>query len=542
MLNLLKSIRLSQLFSGLGVMVVGLSLLQASMDIRQTRQQLYSSADSSLQATIDVAISLVSHYQAMENDIGIENAQALAIEAVADLRYQGNEYFWINDTQLNLLMHPLRPENIGKNMRSSVDADGKAHWQAMLDVANKNGEGSVEYRFMHASLESPKSKMSYVKKVPGWDWIIGTGVYIDHIEAAVRQEIMTKLIFTLSMLTIGLLILIPITRLMKRQLSAASDSIQLFSQGNYDTQVKVEGNNDLSELGHNLEAMRKSMVELLQKLSQNQSQLTHVSASISTGAKQTDAAASQQFLDIDGIASAMTQMTSSIAEVAMNTDKVAQISAQTSNNANHINQSMQKNAKQSEQLSLQIGESQASVMQLSESSQQIGTIVDVINSISEQTNLLALNAAIEAARAGAHGRGFAVVADEVRNLAGRTKEATQEIMTMIHNLQQLAGKVDQQIETSVSGIQNQQKDTDASIIAIQEITSLMDDLEQRSHQNSVAAEQQNVVSNEINQSVVALRSGSEVSAQSANRNNELAEQLNRCAEQLELQTRKFQFN
>ncbi|RKF15618.1 hypothetical protein DBZ36_14620 [Alginatibacterium sediminis] len=539
--KIFKTVRLHQLFIGIGLLVTFFATAQAIINLSQKRIQMYETAENTLKGNIDIAFSLVKYFQSKELEIGREQAQTQALKAITELRYLNDQYFWVNDLDLKLLAHPLRESSIGSNMSSAKDANGKLHWREMMDVINRSGEGSVEYHFINPITKQSNAKLSYVKKFPQWEWVIGSGNSIEQIETEMKREMITRIIIIVGLLLTASMLVIPSIRFITRQLESASNSIFEFRQGNYSRPLLDEGNNDISVLIDNLEKMRLNTIDLLNELANSQENLGQVSQSISDASKTSTQVANQQFIDIDSIASAITQMNSSVAEVAANTTDAADISSQTAVLACDISTAIESNSKQLSQLSQQISDSQASVVELSHSTQNIGTIVDVINSISEQTNLLALNAAIEAARAGTHGRGFAVVADEVRNLAGRAQEATQQIMAMIDKLESSANQVDKQIESSVEGIKKQQLSTGENIEAIHKIAKLMSELEERSHQNSVAAEQQNQVTNEINENVIALRSSSEQTSTAAQNNSRLAIKMEEYSALLKQQNQKFQF-
>ena len=225
--------------------------------------------------------------------------------------------------------------------------------------------------------------------------------------------------------------------------------------------------------------------------------------------------------ETDMVATAINEMAAATQEVSSNVHRAA--SAATSANelaeqgtllAGHAREAI-------EMLSASVGSAATLASQLADDAQEIGTVVDVIQSIAAQTNLLALNAAIEAARAGEQGRGFAVVADEVRALAKRTADATEQIHGLIDNLQQATGRA---VSTMHTG--SEQADLGvAQVIQVDEaLTGIRQAIEQVNNmtgQIASAAEEQSAVVEEINHNITNIAVLSDQTATQARRSTEL---------------------
>ncbi|WP_312064412.1 methyl-accepting chemotaxis protein, partial [Brevundimonas sp.] len=168
------------------LLVTGLSLLKLDGVMRA------EIADRT-RKTVEVAHSVVSHYQAQEQ-AGVmtrPQAQAAALSTLRALRYGQDDYFWVNDMQPRMVMHPFSPQLEGQDLSAKTDADGVFMFREMTEIARRDGAGFLNYRWAKPGQEEPASKVSYVKAFKPWGWVIGSGVYTDQIVAAVAGAALT---------------------------------------------------------------------------------------------------------------------------------------------------------------------------------------------------------------------------------------------------------------------------------------------------------------------------------------------------------------
>jgi methyl-accepting chemotaxis protein len=166
---------------------------------------------------------------------------------------------------------------------------------------------------------------------------------------------------------------------------------------------------------------------------------------------------------------------------------------------------------------------------LANSSEKIGSVLEVIRSIAEQTNLLALNAAIEAARAGEAGRGFAVVADEVRNLAKRTQDSVEEIRQVIESLQSGTKEVVNTMHSSHRQAQDSVGQVEQAVAVLQRISQAVSVITDMNLQIASAAEEQSSVAEEINRNVASIRDVTESISTQADESAQISQNLNKLA-------------
>ncbi|MCE0494538.1 methyl-accepting chemotaxis protein [Vibrio salinus] len=275
------------------------------------------------------------------------------------------------------------------------------------------------------------------------------------------------------------------------------------SDGDLTRQVKLQGSDEFAILSDYVDAIVSKFKEVIASMNDSALQLSATAdetSSIATQTKQNVIEQQQTQL----VATAINEFSSTVQEVSISAASAAEASESAESATEEGKRVVQKSIDMIHALNNSISESSDSIQQLSQQSNQIGSVVDVIEDISEQTNLLALNAAIEAARAGEAGRGFAVVADEVRSLAVRTQKSTEEIKTMIANLQSGSKDSMQKMEAGSEQAQVTVEMANKAGQALDEISASVEKINSMNIQIATAAEQQSTVTNEINQNVTSI--------------------------------------
>ncbi|MFB1010766.1 MAG: methyl-accepting chemotaxis protein [Thiopseudomonas sp.] len=304
------------------------------------------------------------------------------------------------------------------------------------------------------------------------------------------------------------------------------------ADGNLEVQARVASRDELGSLAEGLNHTVGQIRGLLQQVAVAVNEVELQSVTVQQIASDSHTVVNRQLQQLEQLVSAMNQMTASAGEVAGNAGQAVQAAEQVNEQTRQGQRLVQQQAEGIHALAGNIEQSVMAVDGLARDSREIGQVLDVIAGIAAQTNLLALNAAIEAARAGEAGRGFAVVADEVRGLAGRTREATEEIEAMIERLQ--AG-----VAQAVAAMQGSRDCADASVQQARDVeTGLSANLQAAARivtQNqgiAAAVQQQTRVAQDMDHNLVAIRddgeqaaSGAGGAAQASHDMAELAERL-----------------
>ncbi len=473
-----------------------------SDDLKQLENTIRHDYDVNVKNQVENVVSLLGaiHKKHKEENDTINDPQEIATDLVREMRYGGNNYFWIDNKEgINIVY--LGKDAEGQYRLDQVDAKGTSIFKIFLEKS-LNGGGFTTYYFPRPGTKKAVPKRSYTAMFEPFDWVVGTGNYIDDIDIIINKQkkdnatqLKKTTIFTIIINALILIIFSVISAFVgkgiSKPISKVVNALKKISQKQIDFEMTEERKDEIGELYKSVNEINKNFKEIITNISITANSVSSASNHLSSVSQQLSQSTNEQASTTEELSSSMEQMLSMINS---NTENAVITGITSEKSANEM--------KKSNEI----------FMQTLKSVSEISEEITIISEVADKTDILSINAAIEAARAGEVGKGFAVVANEIRKLADKTKIASDKINQLSktgQDISKIAGeklakiipeimKSAKLVNNIVSASKEQQSGVEMTNKSIQQLTEI-------TNQNSASAEEMSASAEELSAQAEQLK-------------------------------------
>ncbi|MEM5733127.1 chemotaxis protein [Shewanella algae] len=512
------------------------SLLLDLMDLEQsqdtTEREIASSAaalDSNVTNVISTVYDLLATEERSKYEIIVKELSYIINEAEAKLEYISRHGAGVIDadvlSEMNSELGKLSQHLKGKNSiqaQKATQLELKASTQVALNQVETDKKNvNQAMGALSGAIETLTNEIN--------------AKTLASIDSASMQTLLVVLVAIVVAIAVSIAVVKPLTASLNR----INQALNILASGDLTHKLDDSGQDEFAELSRNCNRLIDSLRGLIRGILDRSNQLAAAAEQTSAVTSQTTIGIQEQKSQVDQVATATTELSSSAQQVSHSADHALNQIKQADEEAQHMRMIAEENRRTIEALAEEVAKAGQVINKVHSDSDAIGSILDVIRGIAEQTNLLALNAAIEAARAGEQGRGFAVVADEVRNLASRTQESTQEIQQMIQVLQTGTQEAVAVMEQGRAQANSCVAKTEQANQALEAISESVHQAFDAGTQIANAAQEQNLVSQQVSEKLEHIALISEETASGADQTAQSSHQVAQLAEELQASVGEF---
>jgi methyl-accepting chemotaxis protein len=519
--------------------------------IEMYKKSLFSDFDTQAKSEVETAVSMLQaiYDRSQKDGTSLEEAKKQGADLLRTLKYGKTGYLWADTTEgVNVVLLGKPAE--GKSRIDGQDVKGKYFVREFIEKGKQSGGGFIDYWFSKPGETAPYPKRGYTLEFKPFGWVVGTGNYVDDLDALVKKaddESLKNLkqgIYLIVGVTVVLMMIISIisivvTKRLLRHIGSEpmhlAEIAQQVAAGDLSYRFE-QGKGGVYEA---MQRMVEQLRHLIERLTETSLQLSSASSQLKATAEQMSTGTEEVASQAGTVATASEEMSATSSDIARNCHMAADSAQQAATTTQNGFEIVKHTVDGIRQRGEEARANAKNIESLGERSDQIGAIVATIEDIADQTNLLALNAAIEAARAGEQGRGFAVVADEVRALAERTTRATKEISGMIKAIQNETKSAIVSMEAGVKGSEQGAAAAGQLETALQAILEQVNAVSMQVSQIATAAEEQTATTSEITNNIHQITQVVHETSRGTQESASAASGLSRQAEELQSLVHKF---
>ncbi len=520
--------------------------------IEAYRKSLFADFDILTKKQVELAMSTLQRVydRHQKGEMSLEEAKLQGADILRNMHFGKDGYVWADTSQgVNVAM--LGKQNIeGKSRYDQQDVKGNYMMREILKNGMQPGGGYTDYWFPRPGSDKPSPKRSYSLYFKPFDWVIGTGNYVDDLEAMVQKAAegdKHRLLYGVYLLvgvTIIIIILVCIiaifvTNRLLLSIGAEPTEMEDIARRVAEGDLTISLQSGKSGVYEEMRRMVESLRQVMEKVNNSAREVSIAAEQLHNNAQKTADDSLNVVSQSDTVATASEEMAATSSDIANNCHQAANSSNSASATAQSGAAIVRETVEGMTRIAAKVRSSAGAVEQLGVRSEQIGQIVGTIEDIADQTNLLALNAAIEAARAGEQGRGFAVVADEVRALAERTTRATKEIGGMIKNIQSETRQAVKAMEEGVEEVERGTSGASRSGQALEVILEQINEVTGQVNRIATAAEEQTATTREITDHIHSISSTVQTSAKGSQEMHQSSSRLSQLSVDLQDLVRRF---
>lgn len=521
---------------------------------------------------VEVAWSLLGDYvqDVRTGRLSEDEAKRRAMVRLGGLRFGQDNYFWINDFDGVMLMHPLLPQLKGKSLLEDQDEQGKYYMREMLEAARSKGEGYVEYIWPKPGSLEPAPKISYVKVFEPWGWIVGCGIYVDDVQkdiAAIRNSVIG---FSLAAMAGLLALAYFMAGMITGPIVQATEAAGQLAEGalpDVHSERRDESGRLLAAMGAMAHAQR-DMAEKAEAISRGDLSVVVVPRSerdvlgqalarmidslraqmgeISDGVGVLAASAAEIATLVNQLAANSAQTSVSVEETVTTVEELRQTSHMAASRADEVSRNARRNAdiatsgqsatrdavQGMEDIRAKMDSISRNAHELIDTTRTAQDIIDTVNELADQSNLLAVNAAIEAAKVEQGAEGFTVVAAEMRSLAEESKQGAARVRKLLDQMRASSERTAQAMESGLDAVSRGMQQTSAAGAAIQSLAENTSANAQAAAQIAMVGRQQREGVGQVLEAVQSIRDAN-------TQNSQAADSLRQEAANLELLGRRL---